>query len=127
MTHFISYPRRSNDRQGVSRRKVEVKTVQVDAVQVNSLWSLGREEFPHSLGRKRSDDSGASFAAAAVLEVKTSYALSDLRIPSGPFACAAKIHPLPRHLEIHWRLIACVLAVGGQPGICAGVRLFWPI
>ena len=49
MTHFISYPRRSNGRQGISRRKIEVKTAQVDAVQVNSLWLLGREEFSHSL------------------------------------------------------------------------------
>lgn len=41
ITHFISYPRRPNGRQGVSGRKIEVKTVQVDAVQVNSLWLLG--------------------------------------------------------------------------------------
>jgi len=54
MTHFISYPRRSNGLQGVSRRKIEVKTAQVDAVQVNSLWSLGRDEFPHSLDRELS-------------------------------------------------------------------------
>lgn len=53
MTHFISYPRRSNGRQGISRRKIEVKTAQVDANQAIALWLSGRKAFPHSLGREQ--------------------------------------------------------------------------
>jgi len=54
MTRSKSYPHRSNSLQGVSRRKIGVKTAQVAAVQANALWLLGRVEFPHSLDPLRS-------------------------------------------------------------------------